>query len=207
MRSVAVTCIGAFTALACAASARAHHSGSMYAATATWIKGTVVRLEDINPHSIITLEQLGADGRVHRWAIEGPPGQALGRLNAGAELPKAGDAVEFCAFGYKTPEELSRIYPGTDFSARKPREGTEASLTGHVMVLAGELRMWEPHGLLSECMRSSDKPRESWFDLLRSSARAREAWCDQRSYAAVRSSVALRDVVAEVDASIRDACD
>jgi len=46
----------AIAALACAGSAEAHHSGSMYEPTPVWIKGTVVRFEGINPHTITTLE-------------------------------------------------------------------------------------------------------------------------------------------------------
>ena len=208
MRTLAATCIGALAALACTVSARAHHSGSMYVTAATWIKGTVVRLEELSPHSIITLEERGADGQMHRWAIEGPPGPALGRLNLRADLPREGDAVEICAFGYKSPEALSRLFPGTDFSARRPRTGPEASLAGHVMMLpSGKMQLWEPHGLLSECIRSSDDGTQPWLDFLSSNARARQAWCEQRRYAVVQSSAALKALADEISGSIEDLCE
>lgn len=63
MRKATTIWPGALAVLACAASASAHHSGSMYVATATWIKGTVVRFEHLSPHSITTIEERAARGR------------------------------------------------------------------------------------------------------------------------------------------------
>lgn len=208
MRNATAIWIGTLAAIACAGTVRAHHSGSMYVTTATWIKGTVVRFDNVNPHSITTLEQRGADGEVRRWAVEGPPARGLARAGSGARLPKASDVVEFCAFGYKPAEELSRMFPGTDFSVRRGPAGTDASAAGHVMVLPdGEMRFFEPHGVLSECIRSSDRPRQSWLDFLSSNDSARQAWCEQRRYAAVQSNAALQELVAQIEASLGTLCD
>jgi hypothetical protein len=49
----------------------------MYETTPIWVKGTVVAFERRNPHSIKTLEDRGEEGRVLRWAVEGPPQTAL----------------------------------------------------------------------------------------------------------------------------------
>lgn len=122
-------------------------------------------------------------------------------------MPKVGDVVELCAFGYKSAEELARMFPGADFAARRGPVGTEASFAGHVMILPSrEMRLWEPHGILSECVRSSDGPRQSWLDFLSSSARARQAWCEQSRYAVVQSNVALQTLLEEVRSSIPDLC-
>src|SRR5690606_20450727 len=103
---------GALAVPLCVSAARAHHSGSMYEATAIWIEGTVVRYAGVNPHSITILEERGADGQVLRWAVEGPPGQAeLDRR----DVPQVGDVLRFCAFPYKPTAELSRMFPGVDF--------------------------------------------------------------------------------------------
>ncbi len=75
----------------------------MYVTTATWMKGTVIAFDDVNPHSIITLEERGADGEAHRWAIKGPRASAPERASFGADVPQPGDTLELCAFGYKSP--------------------------------------------------------------------------------------------------------
>jgi hypothetical protein len=180
----------------------------MYETTPIWVKGTVVAFERRNPHSIMTLEDRGEEGRVLRWAVEGPPQTALERTGIGADAPKVGDAVEFCAFPYKPSAELSRLYPGVDFSARRSSDGsTSQTVAGHVMVMAdGEKRFWEPHGIISECIRSADDQRRSWLALLDTNPLARQAWCEQRRYAIVQSNESLQELVAEIDSSIEDPC-
>lgn len=198
-------------ALACAGSLQAHHSGSMYAATPVWLKGTVVRFEGINPHTITTVEERSADGQVRRWGVEGPGQFQLARLGLDTDVPKVGDVIEFCAFPYKSAEELSRLFPGADFAARRSSRDTDGSspqfVAGHVMVTPdGVKRLWNPHGVLSECIRSSDDQRQSWLDFLNSSRNAREAWCDQRGYAHVQSSASLTELVEEVNSLLDRPC-
>lgn len=57
------------------------------------IKGTVVKMEWINPHTWLHLDVKRADGKIERWMIEGGPPNALYRrgftknsLPEGAEL-------------------------------------------------------------------------------------------------------------------------
>lgn len=197
-------------ALASAGSLHAHHTGNMYEQTALWVKGTVVRFDGIDPHSITILEERSADGQIRRWGVEGPSRAQLDRTD-GAVVPMVGDTVEFCAFPYKPAAELSRMFPGVDFSTRRSSEDTDGPPTqfvaGHVMVMPdGEKRLWEPHGIIAECIRSSDDPRQSWLDFLNSSSRAREIWCGQRDYAQVLSTASLRELVEEIDTSIDDPC-
>jgi hypothetical protein len=50
--------------LACAASAFAHHGGGTFDATKTIeLKGTLTRLELVNPHSWIYFDATGPDGK------------------------------------------------------------------------------------------------------------------------------------------------
>jgi len=171
-------------ALACAGSLRAHHSGIMYNPTPIWIDGTVVRFEGVDPHTITTLEERSADGQIRRWAFEGPGQSQLDRMGISMDVPKVGDVFEFCAFPYKSAAELSRIYPEADFLGRRSfldADGFGSSpqfVWGHVMVIPdGEKQLWNPHGVTSECMRSSDDQRQSWLDFLNSNTRVRQAWC------------------------------
>lgn len=211
MRKIA-TPAAALAALAFAGGLRAHHSGYMYETAAVWIKGTVVRIERVNPHTLISLEDRNESGQVLRWAVEGPGQSQLERMGIAADGPSVGDVIEFCAFPYKPVEELSRMFPGVDFSARRAAAGASNSspqfVAGHVMVMAdGEKRLWEPHGLLSECIRSSADPWRSWLDFLDTSARARDAWCEQRRYTHVSSTAALVELVESIDGSLAEPCE
>ena len=199
----------ALAALLCAAAAHAHHSGYMYESTPIWLEGTVVSFEAINPHSITMLQVRGEDGQLRRWAVEGPPRVRLDRDES--KVPEVGEVLGFCAFPYKSPEELSAIFPGVDFSARRASAGGDGSspqyVAGHVMQLPdGEKRIWEPHGVLSECIRSSGAETQPWIDFLNSSSAARQAWCEQRRYAHNESTAELQEFVVEVTGMLDESC-
>jgi hypothetical protein len=212
MKKTNTTCATVLAALACAGSLHAHHSGSMYATTPIWIKGTVVRFELIDPHTITTLEDRSEDGQVRRWAVEGPAEFQLDRLGLRMDVPEVGDIIEFCAFPYKSAAELSRLFPGVDFSVMRTspvaEDSSPQSVAGHIMVMPnGEKRLWEPHGLISECIRSSDEQRQPWLDFLDSNAGARQAWCEQKGRAHVQSTASLKGLFDEIDGLIGDPCE
>jgi hypothetical protein len=210
MRKMTATWVGALAALLCPRPGAAHHSGYMYETTSVWVTGTVVSFERVNPHTLMTVEGRTEAGEVRRWVIEGPPQSALERRSIGTAGPSVGDAVEFCAFPYKSPAELSRLWPGVDFSARRAAatDGSPQFLAGHVLVTPdGAMQFWEPHGLLADCIRSSEDRRQSWLAFLSSDQAARKAWCEQQRYERVRSDVALRELAREIDGSIDSPCD
>jgi hypothetical protein len=212
MRKMMAIWAGALAALACVGSARAHHSGSMYVTTPIWVSGTVVRFEGVNPHTITTLEERSEDGQVRRWAVEGPARSQLDRLGIGMNVPQVGDIIEFCAFAYKPAAELSRMFPGVEFSARRSSPDSESSpaqfVAGHVMVMSdGEKRLWEPHGLISECILSADDDRQSWLGFVNSNPRVRRAWCDQSRYTHIQSTESLREFVKEINGLIDNPCE
>jgi DNA/RNA endonuclease YhcR with UshA esterase domain len=83
--------------------ALAHHSLANADITkAVRVKGTIVQFHPINPHSIIYLEERSADGQVHRWAVEGPPGSQLARRGL-ENVVKLGDVIEVCGYVPKEP--------------------------------------------------------------------------------------------------------
>jgi hypothetical protein len=204
---IAARAAGLAAALGCGAPLQAHHSGYMYEVTPTWVKGTVVRFERINPHSVVTLEDRSEDGEVRRWIVEGPPRNELDRRGVAADFPQIGDTLQFCAFPYKSAEQLSRRWPGVDFSWRSQAatDGSPPRVAGHVMVTAdGTKVFWEPHGLLGECVRGSAEPRQSWLAFLTANARA---WCEQRGRSEDWSTAASRDFMAELDAAMGNPCE
>lgn len=211
MRRATASSLAGLAALVCATALQAHHSGYMYETTPIWIAGTVVAVENVSPHSVIRLEDKSGNGAVRRWAVEGPANWQLERMGMTGEVPRVGEVLEFCAFPYRSPEELSRIFPGVDFSARRaarPADGSSPQyVAGHVMVKAdGEKTSWEPHGVLAECMLSSDEPQRSWLDFLNANAHAHDAWCGQRRSARTQSSAALKDLVEEIDGLLDNPC-
>ena len=60
-------------ALISTASGLAHHSLANHDTTkAVRVKGTIVQVNLINPHSFIYLEEKTPEGQIRRWAVEGP---------------------------------------------------------------------------------------------------------------------------------------
>jgi hypothetical protein len=91
----------------------AHHSLVNFDTTkAVRVKGTVVQVHQINPHSIIFLEQKDADGQSRRWAIEGPSILQLTRQGFARDLLKPGDVLEVC--GYLPKDPIVRQIASTD---------------------------------------------------------------------------------------------
>jgi hypothetical protein len=75
----------------------AHHSIVNFDTTqAVRVKGTIVRIHQINPHSFIFVDEKGADGSSRRWAVEGPSIFQINRM--GLPVPKPGDTIEVCGY-------------------------------------------------------------------------------------------------------------
>jgi hypothetical protein len=209
--------VAAALALVGAGSLQAHHSGYVYQTTPIWIAGTVTRFELKNPHTITTIEGRGEDGQVRVWAVEGPAQTQLDRRSGNGEyVLKVGDTLKVCAFPYKPAEEIARdtrLTPSVDDTVRRRLESTTTDgasprfIEGHVLVLPeGGMQSWDPHGILAECVRSSNDGKQPWVDFLNTSSRARDLWCQQRRYAAVQSNAPLRELVAEINGQLESPC-
>lgn len=195
----AATFAAALVALAASGSLRAHHSGGMFETAPIWVRGTVVRFERVNPHTVTILEERSGDGQVHRWRVEGPGEWQLERMGIDMDVPKVGEVLEVCGFPYKEQYANPRL-ADSDGSPM-------TSVAGHVLVTAdAKKRFWEPHGRISECIRRAPDSRQSWVDFLNADSRAAQAWCEQRRMESVRSDPALTQLVGEIDGLLVRPC-
>jgi hypothetical protein len=198
MNNKMATWAAAIAGLACVGSLRAHHSISVIdVSTAIWVKGTVVRYEPINPHTMIELEGRTEDGQVQRWTIEGP---ILGRLNrilsvngiqGDEDFLQVGDVIEVCGF-----------FPKRSVATRGTSQNADGSslpyVHGHVLVMPdGRMRSWGPYGKLDNCVRRNDEP-EAWLEFLNADPLALELWCNSRAFFGV-ASTAPRGFVEKVN--------
>ena len=128
----------------------AHHSLSSFdTSTAVRVKGTIVRIHQMNPHSFIFLEQKGEDGRIQRWAVEGPSVRQLNRADRQKVLPKAGDVVEVC--GYEPRERTVWQIASADQTAISL---SGRLLNGELLVMPdGEVQSWGDYGV-HKCFES-----------------------------------------------------
>jgi uncharacterized protein DUF6152 len=95
MRKNLIVAIAGLGLLIATVPARAHHAfaAEFDAEKPIKLKGTVTKMEWINPHTWIHMDVKTADGKVESWMIEGGPPNALSRrgftrdsLPVGAEI-------------------------------------------------------------------------------------------------------------------------
>lgn len=187
----------AIAALLCGTSLRAHHSISMFdISTAVWVKGTVVRVDRINPHSMIVMEKRGPNGQPQRWTVEGPSVSGLARMGLDKDFLKTGDSLEVCGFALK--KNIS--------AARAPSElyGSPQFVHGHMLVLpGGHMQIWGSYGKLENCVRPDDKV-QTWPEFVNASGRG--AWCNGRSFVNIPST-APKALVDAIDRGLTSPCE
>jgi hypothetical protein len=139
----------------------AHHSLASFDVSApVRIKGTVVRFERVNPHSQIFVDEKLSDGRVRRWAVDGPSTVQLERKGLDQEFLKAGEAIEVCGFALKPEVAARRPAPKADGSSAA---SSEARLTGEIMngtvliTADGKQRVWSDYGQLQKCVTADEQ--------------------------------------------------
>jgi len=99
---------GAALLVAAAAPVMAHHSfaAEFDAKKPVKMKGTVVKMEWINPHSWIHIDVKREDGKVERWMVEGGAPNAL--LRRGWNTQSLPEGTEIIVEGYQAKDGANR---------------------------------------------------------------------------------------------------
>jgi hypothetical protein len=183
-------------ALACAGPIGAHHSYSTVDVTvAVWVKGTVVRYEIGNPHTMIELHVPTPEGQVVRWTMDGPFPGRVQRMGVDASLLKVGDVIEACGFHYKS-QRAAHAETGAPLPP---------SMHAHLLVMPdGRMQPWGPYGKLNNCVRPNDEV-QSWVDFLNNDAIARQLWCFPQRIT-VPTVAAAKPLAEEIDRRLATPC-
>jgi hypothetical protein len=135
-----------------ASSLIAHHSLSQFdTEKSVTVKGTIVHVERVNPHSFIYIDEKRKDGVTHRWAIEGPGLFLLTRLGLEKNSFKIGDVIEACGYTLKKGVTSTRTVNTEPISLSlkhtMPKSMTGQVLTGELLTMPdGTKRVWTDYG-------------------------------------------------------------
>jgi hypothetical protein len=144
MKKMTTGWLALMVALLSAGSLLAHHALTNYDTTKpVRVKGTIFEFHQINPHSIIFLDEKGVDGQTHRWAIEGPSVLQLKRTGVATDVLKPGDVVEVC--GYAPKEAIMWQIASPDTSKASP---VGRLLNAELLVMPdGKQQNWGDYGV------------------------------------------------------------
>jgi hypothetical protein len=142
MKKMMTGWLAVLVALVSAGSLLAHHSLTNFDTTkAVRVKGTIVQIHLINPHSFLYVEEKRTDGTTQRWAVEGPSVLQLTRSGA-KDVLKPGDVIEFC--GYVPKEAIMWQIASADPSVVSL---AGRLINGEVLVTPdGKERSWGDYG-------------------------------------------------------------
>ena len=144
VRKMTTVWLAVLVTITSAGSLLAHHSLANFDTTkAVRVKGKVVRVHQINPHSFIYLEQTDADGKMQRWAVEGPNMLQLSRRGIASDFLKYGDVIEACGYLPKENTIWQIAEPNTTGPSLSGR-----LLNGEVIVMPdGKEMSWGDYGV------------------------------------------------------------
>ena len=139
MKTIRLVTLAGALSLVGAGSAAAHHSfaAEFDANQPIQLKGTVTRVEWINPHTWIHIDVKQADGSVQKWMIEGGTPNTL--LRRGLTRNTLPEGTEIVVDGYKAKNGTNRangrdlmladgrkLFMGSSGTGA-PRDGRDAS--------------------------------------------------------------------------------
>ena len=102
--------LGAAVWVLCAsARAGAHHSfaAEYDGSRRVTLRGTIVRMEWVNPHCTLWIDVKDASGRAETWALELPPPNRLFRLGVRYETLRPGETITATAYVAKDGRKVA----------------------------------------------------------------------------------------------------
>jgi hypothetical protein len=143
MKKLIAVWFAAVAMLVWSGSPSAHHSLARFdTTTPVWVTGTVVRIERINPHSLIVIDQPRSHQPAQRWVIDGPSPNVLSRMRIADDFIMPGDVLTVCGFVLKD-----------DVATNESRQ-----ISGHLLVLPGGKRQfWSDYGVFQKCLRPGEE--------------------------------------------------
>jgi hypothetical protein len=90
-------------------SASAHHAWPVNQERLVTVQGTVTDFDWSNPHPMISIDVLGADGATEKWRIGGPAINRMERNGWSRDTVKPGDVVTGTGFQFSNGEKIIRL--------------------------------------------------------------------------------------------------
>ena len=140
--NIGVAVAAAVAVLLAAGVSSAHHSfagGGFDRDKAVTVRGVIVSIDWVNPHSWIFVDATDENGRMDRWALEGPSLLQLTRRNVDRTRFKAGDRIQAC--GYGTRDGVETPVPGAVHPSNARRMSAEL-----LTLATGEELVWSNYG-------------------------------------------------------------
>ena len=121
------------------------------------MKGVIAHVALVNPHSIVYVDEKRTDGKIQRWAAEGPAARQLDRRGIGQDVFRVGDVIEVC--GYTLKEGSDGALATSEAISSTNTTSTNVSgrvLAAEDLVLSdGKRRSWGDYGH-HKCHRPDD---------------------------------------------------
>jgi hypothetical protein len=152
MKKILAAWTAAVAVLASAGSLAAHHSLSQFdTTTPVRVKGVIVLFERVNPHSILFIDQEIGNGKVRRWAVDGPSYVQLYRMGFDKTALKAGDVVEVCGYvpkeGVESQRTITTVPVNLGLNGKSPQSMSGLRMNGELLVMPdGQQRSWSDYG-------------------------------------------------------------
>jgi hypothetical protein len=150
MRKMIAGSAAAAFLLVWAGSLLAHHSLAQFDTTkAVRVKGVIVRFEQVNPHTILFVDEKRGDGQIQRWAVEGPGILQLNRKGISKEAFKVGDVIEACGYVTKDGVESQRTVSTEPISSNlkaKAPKGMRLMDAEELVMPDGQKQVWSDYG-------------------------------------------------------------
>jgi hypothetical protein len=151
MRKTISAWLAAALALATGISMSAHHSLAQFdTTTAVRVKGTIGRVELVNPHTIIFVDQKSADGQMQHWAVEGPGVTQLARSSFNKDSLKVGDTIEACGYvtkgGVDPQEMISKLNDHLKSASIKLGDSVRLMDAEILVMPGGQIQEWSDYG-------------------------------------------------------------